>query len=710
LGEGLDALQLLGPSAIFNSGGCEMKNRHLFLLVVFLLSTFLIPAYSQEDLLPQHKEWLEFVSPIITKLEREVFLMLKTSEDRNNFITLFYKKRDPLPDTEKNEFLEEYTKRVQYADRQFGHDSPKKGSQTERGYFYIVLGPPLERQRYTTHSDLWPLELWYYKGEQQYGLPPYFYLIFYQRHGIGEYRLFSPEVEGPTSLVVANAVQGRLNRNSAYRLLRDISGELAKASLSMIPDETTLGVTSMSTATVLAGIHSLKEKKFSDSYARNYLFYKNYVETDYSHDYIECHYKLEIFNHCGQDFLHWAVEPDKVNLTLHDGNYYASYQLIMRMEDSNGNPILEKEEEIPIVVPPEQSQQMQNRIFAFQDIIPIIPGQFTFHLLLKNKTAGDFTSFQAAVVNPEIKTPHLSGPILYHTSEILPDHQQSKLKAFTFSGTQYIFNTQNNFLPQNSMGLFAGLENYEPQGGETFTMAIYPVGEENPVLTANKSLEEVLTPDINGIDTGPFSLTEFKPGYYRISAAVIDPSQGKKIMENNENFVLLSGPYPVFPRVYSRLHAPFPNVEDMNMLATQFFMTGNYPHARILLERSLQTKDNPATRLLLAKVFYGLKDYETSLAHSLKVYENTSDREVAKVIAASYIAQKNWTNAIQYLEELLLYSTEISVLNQAAECYLELGQPERALPLISKSLELDPNQETMKNMEERAKKILEQKQ
>ncbi|MBN2246151.1 MAG: GWxTD domain-containing protein [Candidatus Aminicenantes bacterium] len=689
-----------------------MKNRSLLLsaVLVFLLSTFLVPAYSQEDLLPQHQEWLEFVSPIITKLEREVFLMLKTTEERNNFVKLFYKKRDPLPDTEKNEFLEEYTERVRYADRQFGHDSPKKGSQTERGYFYIVLGPPLERQRYTTQSDIWPLELWYYKGEQQYGLPPYFYLIFYQRHGIGEYRLFSPEVEGPASLVVANAVQGSLNRNSAYRLLREISGELAKASLSMIPDETTLGVTSMSTATVLAGIHSLKEKKFSDSYARNYPFYKDYVETDYSHDYIECHYQLKIFDHNGQDFLHWAVEPDKVNLSFHDGNFYAAYQLIIRMEASNGNPILEKEEEIPIVVPPEQSQQMQNRIFAFQDILPIIPGQFIFHFLLKNKTAGEFTSFQATVLNPKEKDPRLNGLILYHSRSNIAQDQQTKLKAFTFSGTQYIFNTRNNFLLQNTMGVFGGLENYEPKGGETFSLNIYPAGEDNPVFTMNKSLEEVLTSDRRGIDTAPFSLSEIKPGYYRVSAAILDPSPGKKIMEKIENFVLLSTPYPVFPRVYSRLHTPYPNVEDMNLLATQFFMTGNYPEARILLEQSLQKQDNPATRLLLAKVFYGLKDYEASLTHSLQVYEATSDREAAKVTAANYTALKDWSKAVQYLEELLLYSTEISVLNQAAECYLELSQPERALPLIGKSLELDPDQAEIKKMEERVKKILEQKE
>jgi tetratricopeptide (TPR) repeat protein len=52
-------------------------------------------------------------------------------------------------------------------------------------------------------------------------------------------------------------------------------------------------------------------------------------------------------------------------------------------------------------------------------------------------------------------------------------------------------------------------------------------------------------------------------------------------------------------------------------------------------------------------------------------------------------------------------AAEIEVLNLAAECYLNLNQPEKALPLLQKSLELNPNQARIKELEEKTKKRLE---
>ncbi|MCK4795279.1 MAG: GWxTD domain-containing protein, partial [Desulfobacteraceae bacterium] len=137
------------------------RNLILFFILIFLA----LPLLSKENLSQEHKNWLETVSPIITKTEKEIFFKLKTEEERNRFIQVFWKQRDPLPDTNQNEFYKEYMSRVQFADANFGHETSKRGSQTERGYFYLLLGPPLERQLYSTSSKVLPLELWYYKGE-----------------------------------------------------------------------------------------------------------------------------------------------------------------------------------------------------------------------------------------------------------------------------------------------------------------------------------------------------------------------------------------------------------------------------------------------------------------------------------------------------------------------------------------------------------------
>ncbi len=67
-------------------------------------------------------------------------------------------------------------------------------------------------------------------------------------------------------------------------------------------------------------------------------------------------------------------------------------------------------------------------------------------------------------------------------------------------------------------------------------------------------------------------------------------------------------------------------------------------------------------------------------------------------MAASYAGLKDWTSALTYLEKLLTEATEVSVLNLAGECYIHLGQADKALPLLQKSLEISPDQPAVKSL------------
>jgi GWxTD domain-containing protein len=679
-----------------------MKKNSTFFLI-FLAAMILLNA--QEKLSPEHRNWLETVSPIITRTEREVFLKLKTNQERDKFIQLFWKRRDPLPDTEQNEFYEEYMKRVRFADLNFGRESSKKGSQTERGYFYLLLGPPLERQIYATSSEVWPLELWFYKGEQEYGLPPFFYLIFYQPEGLGEYRLYRPGVEGPEKLAIP-ALSGRvLNRTTAYQMVKKISSELANASLSYLPGEGTLGTSDLSSDTVISTAHSLPEKKFSDAYARNFLYYKDYVETDYTHNFIENNFKVKVFKNAEHFYLHWTLEPKKINFAFYKDKYYASFQMVLRMEDFEGNLVLEKEEEIPLEISPEDYKQHERQLFAFQDILPVIPGNFRLFLLLKSKTAKDFTSFQTEVSVPQDNAgPLLSNLILYHGRKELEEGQKGRFKAFTFERNQYVINAQSNFLPQEEMGLYCQLYNFKEKNNGSLLIEIFSIDSESPVRSYKKPLREVLAPDRSGIDIGPLSLSTLKPGYYRILASIIDENE-TKLLSERENFILLSQAYPVIPWTYSKFHNFFPDPEQLYILASQYFMTKEYQLARSSLEQALKLKDAANIRLLLAKTLYALRRYKDSLAIISPVYQATQEREAAKIIAVNYAGLEDWSSALVYLEKLMEQATEISVLNLAAECYLNLNQPEKALPLLRKSLELNPNQDKIKELEKKAKKL-----
>lgn len=678
------------------------RNLILFFILIFLA----LPLLSKENLSQEHKNWLETVSPIITKTEKEIFFKLKTEEERNRFIQVFWKQRDPLPDTNQNEFYKEYMSRVQFADANFGHETSKRGSQTERGYFYLLLGPPLERQLYSTSSKVLPLELWYYKGEIKFGLPPYFYLIFYQPQRLGEYRLYYPGVEGPEKLTIPSLYRQSLDRSGAFQIIREISGELANASLSYLPGEKTFGLSSSSSTTIISSVYSLAEKKFSDDYARSYLRYKDYVETDYTHNFIESNFQVKVFKNFNQFFIHWAVEPKKVNFALYEGKYYAVFQLILRIEDTQGNPVLEKEEEITLRITPEQYKKHERQIFSFQDVLPVISGNYKLFFLAKNKTAKDFTSFQTEVFVPQVKSgSFLSSLLLYHSRVRFKEGERKKLKAFAFEGNQYVINAQNNFLPQEEIGLYFQVFNLEEKADKSLLIEIFSVDADSPVLSLKKSLKEFLSPEGEGIDFNPLSLSSLKPGYYRVQVSILEAND-RKVLSERENFIILSQPYPVIPWIYSKIYAPFLNSEQLYLLGSQYFMTGEYKQAKDSLQKALKMKNEPRIRLLLAKTLYALGKFQDSLTTVFPVYQGTQEREAAKIIALDYAGLKDWSSALVYLEKLMEQAAEVSVLNLAAECYLNLNQPEKALSLLQKSLELNPDQANIKELEKKTKKIL----
>ncbi len=680
------------------------KTTFIFFIITFLALQALQASQVTEALHPRHKEWLGMVSPIISKGEREVFFKLKTTEEREKFIRLFWKRRDPLPDTEENEFYQEYMKRVRFADLHFGYGTSRKGHETERGYFYLLLGPPLERQVFATHSYIWPLELWYYRGEQEYGLPPYFYLIFFQPEGMGEYRLYSPEVDGPQRLVVPSLVSGPVNNLTAFRALREISGELGAASLSYLPGDSSLGMTSLSSGSIISGVYGLAEKKFSDAYARSFLAFNEYVEVDYSHNYIESNGRVHVFTQAGQPFLHWTLEPSQINFADYKGRRYASYQLVLKVEDSEGRTILEKEEEVPLSITPEDYARHERRIFAFQDVLPVIPGEFILNIFLKNKTARDFTSYQTRISIPEpSKKLSLGDPIFYLSRESLPENQRTGVKPFALGGTQYMVNAQNHFLPGRDIGLYCQVFPVQDVGSASIRVEVVSQRAGASVHTIEKPLAEALTQDGTGVDLPSIVPGSLNPGYYQAVITLLN-GQGESIMSRKENFILLTQAFPVVPWVFAKLHPPFPSPEALSLLATQYFMVGRYDKAREHLERSLSLRDVPATRSFLARTLYAQGNFQDSLKEAIPLFEATGDSELAKIIALDYHALGDWQSALDYLEMLMTRATEISVLNLAAECYLNLNQPQRALPLLEKSLELNPDQPKIRELEKKARK------
>ena len=82
---------------------------------------------------------------IATDEEQSFFEELDTTQERLQFIRLFWQRRDPRLRGPENEFLQEFEQRIEYADENFSNGKP--GWETVFGQIVLVLGPPDRTRR-----------------------------------------------------------------------------------------------------------------------------------------------------------------------------------------------------------------------------------------------------------------------------------------------------------------------------------------------------------------------------------------------------------------------------------------------------------------------------------------------------------------------------------------------------------------------------------
>lgn len=104
-----------------------------------------------------------------------------TFQEKKKFFERFWKGLDPDPTTTKNELMDEYYRRVNYANTHFGVMG-RAGWKTDRGRIFIKFGPPDEIESYPSQMNTFPIQIWRY-----YSLKKEF--VFVDRTGMGDYQL-----------------------------------------------------------------------------------------------------------------------------------------------------------------------------------------------------------------------------------------------------------------------------------------------------------------------------------------------------------------------------------------------------------------------------------------------------------------------------------------------------------------------------------------
>jgi GWxTD domain-containing protein len=82
----------------------------------------------------------------LTSEEKQVWKGLRSDDARQQFRLAYWKRRDPTPGTERNEFQELVLGRIRRADAEFTIGKTP-GSRSAQGLVFVVLGPPSARQQ-----------------------------------------------------------------------------------------------------------------------------------------------------------------------------------------------------------------------------------------------------------------------------------------------------------------------------------------------------------------------------------------------------------------------------------------------------------------------------------------------------------------------------------------------------------------------------------
>ncbi len=155
------------------------------------------------EALPQkYRDFMTLVELIITDDEREVFLQIAESYQRDKFIDSFWKRRTIDAMGIRTDYRAVYTRRVEQAISQF------RDLHNDRAKMFVMNGPPDAVVPIDCQEVYVPLQIWFY--ERIEALKSKVYLIFYQPYGTGAYKLWLP-IDGLGVLYVGVGSSGGMS-------------------------------------------------------------------------------------------------------------------------------------------------------------------------------------------------------------------------------------------------------------------------------------------------------------------------------------------------------------------------------------------------------------------------------------------------------------------------------------------------------------------
>lgn len=517
----------------------------LFLLVLIATGTGLLRAATKRSLPANYAAWLnEEVPYIVTNSERNAFLDLKTDADRDAFIQNFWAIRNPDPNSPANEFRDEYYRRLAYANDQFGSPGRHDGWRTDRGMVYITLGPPQQLTPYRASQYLTPLEIWFYQSPSpNHALPPYFYVVFYQRSLNEDYKLYSPFLDKPERLVQStNAVNDEV---VALKIIKeDLGAEVARISLTLLPNEpASVDSPSLESEALLNRIRNYRNlpenvellderRAMHESVSHRIVLGQSFSDlsamaTRDGDALASISYLFQLFN--PQDFFVAQGEG---------GRFYYNVEVEAALKNGDGQVIYQDTQKMMNYLTAADVAERRQRRFALEGRLPASPGAYALELTVTNQvTHQAFTQSRNVVVPPFDSQLNLSTPMLLTLDK--PNADPGDSLPFTLAGVQFApLGSDNASVPHGSplrvMYQIWDKASSSASPAQGSLDVVYTLGQ----LGRPEKQQTTQAVDKRGFDhfgnllIGKDLATDaLSPGPYRLVIQVTDPASGAHVSQ-----------------------------------------------------------------------------------------------------------------------------------------------------------------------------------
>ncbi len=681
----------------------------LILLFSLLLSADPVISFSvqkHEKLPEKYQNFLDLTEYIMLPQERDVFFKLSTDRERDVFMDIFWKQRDPTPGTPENEYREKHKQLFEEATRKYGYGTSRPGWMTDMGRIYIILGPPASIERFEATHGLYPAQVWYYYGDSRKGLPGHFGLIFFQRDAAGEYKLYDPVSDGPASLMVETRHADPTEFRSIYQSLHEIAPTLAPISVSLIVGYTPVDFQPTPENTILlAEIYESPKKDINPTYATHFLNYKGMVSTEYLTDYIANETQISTITDpvTGMNFVHFTFAPQHLTVNYYEpkDQYYCNFNLDVSLRQGE-SVIHQYSKEFPIYFDPENYRFITRSGITLEDMFPVAQGHYDLTILVRNLVGKEFSVFESPLfVFPENEAGIESLCFGYD----LQDFKSDAHYPFKIRDKKLIVDPKNTFGKLENIYFVTTLRNVTPELWESGRL-------EAEVAAIGKEAEEKKTFSIP-LSRFPFHNTieisqmiqggELSPDYYEMHCSLIN--------ENKEEMDRRKMPFIVSPSdniAHPVAHAKGTKNSDqyvfMYMLADQYARMEKHTRALEYFEKAY--KLNPGYRQGLVKFanfLFARNDFQRIL-DLVEPLAGTSDSEFEYYLlkGKALMGMGRYTQAIESLQAgNEIYNSDIGLLNSLGICYYRTGRFNQALEALNSSIRMDPDQpETRKLIEQ----------